>query len=146
MASAGLTVTAPNEVTVRRRSITEGLQRIDGVTYEFQAVRSTPNRFAARRLLPEQKVLMAFVLVFSPKQHASPVRIISITDDVLESLKALQGYDRIIIGHDTPVDHHPIDPPQHDDLRRAPGARHSVDAKLWREPKSRFPSSARPAL
>jgi len=35
---------------------------------------------------------------------------------VLESLKALQGYDTIIIGHDTPVD---VRDRQHDDLRQA---------------------------
>jgi hypothetical protein len=28
---------------------------------------------------------------------------------VLETLKALQGYDRIIIGHDTPIDRSAID-------------------------------------
>jgi hypothetical protein len=61
-------------------------------------------------LLPEQKVLMAFDLVFSPSQYA-----FSVVDHfdhwmiILESLKALQGYDTITIGHDSPVHRYAID-------------------------------------
>jgi hypothetical protein len=61
-------------------------------------------------LLPEQKVLMAFDLVFSPNQHA-----FTVADHfdhwmiVLEQLKVLQGYDTITIGHDTPIHRSAID-------------------------------------
>jgi hypothetical protein len=47
---------------------------------------------------------MAFDLVFSPNEHAFTV--VDHFDHwmvVLESLKALEGYDIMTIGHDTPV-------------------------------------------
>jgi hypothetical protein len=48
--------------------------------------------------------------VFSPNQHAfTGSNHFDHWMIVLESLKALQGYDRIIIGHDTPVDRFAID-------------------------------------
>jgi hypothetical protein len=61
-------------------------------------------------LLPEQKVLMAFDLVFSPNEHAfTAVDHFDRWIIILESLKALQGYDTITIGHDTPVNRSAID-------------------------------------
>jgi len=53
---------------------------------------------------------MAFDLVFSPNEHAFTV--VDHFDHwmiILESLKALQGYDTITIGHDTPVHRSAID-------------------------------------
>jgi hypothetical protein len=53
---------------------------------------------------------MAFDLVFSPNEHAFTV--VDHFDHwmtVLEQLKALQGYDTITIGHDTPVNRSAID-------------------------------------
>jgi hypothetical protein len=48
--------------------------------------------------------------VFSPNQHAfTGANHFDHWLIVLESLKALQGYDTIIIGHDTPVDRSAID-------------------------------------
>ena len=47
---------------------------------------------------------MVFDLVFSPNQHAfTGANHFDHWMIVLESLKALQGYDIITIGHDTPV-------------------------------------------
>ena len=61
-------------------------------------------------LLPKQKVLMAFDLVFSPNQHVfTGANHFDHWILVLESLKSLQGYDTIIIGHDMPVDRSAID-------------------------------------
>ena len=52
-------------------------------------------------LLPEQKVMLAFDLVFSPKQHVfTGGKHLDHWLTALESLKALQGYDIIIIGHE----------------------------------------------
>jgi hypothetical protein len=62
------------------------------------------------QLAAEQKVLMAFDLVFSPNEHAFTV--VDHFDHwmiVLESLKALEGYETITIGHDTPVHRSAID-------------------------------------
>src|ERR1700720_1060314 len=96
---------AATKVTVPAETITEGLQRIDGVTYDFKRFVDAESDLQLAALLPEQKVLMAFDLVFSPNQHAfTGANHFDHWMIVLESLKALQGYDTITIGHDTPVD------------------------------------------
>ena len=101
---------AATKVTVPTETITEGLQLIDGVTYDFKRFVDAELDLQLAALLPEQKVLMAFDLVFSPKQHAfTGANHFDHWMIVLELLKALQGYDTIIIGHDTPVDRAAID-------------------------------------
>src|SRR5260370_2029832 len=100
------------KVTVPTETITEGLQRIDGVTYDFKRFVDAESDLQLAALLPEQKVLMAFDLVFSPSEHAFTV--VDHFDHwmiVLESLKALQGYHTITVGHDTPVHRPAIDRP-----------------------------------
>lgn len=101
---------AATKVTVPKETIPEGLQRIDGVTYDFKRFVDAESDLQLAALLPEQKVLMAFDLVFSPNQHAfTGANHFDHWIIALESLKALQGYDTIIIGHDTPVDRSAID-------------------------------------
>ncbi|MFZ0148519.1 MAG: MBL fold metallo-hydrolase, partial [Xanthobacteraceae bacterium] len=98
------------KVTVPTEIITEGPQRIDGVTYDFKRFVDGESDLQLAAQLPEQKVLMAFDLVFSPNQHAfTGANHFDHWMSVLESLKALQGYDTIIIGHDTPVGRSAID-------------------------------------
>ena len=98
------------KVTVPTERITEGPQRIDGVTYDFKRFVDGESDLQLAALLPDQKVLMAFDLVFSPNQHAfTGANHFDHWVVVLESLKALQGYDTIIIGHDTPVGRSAID-------------------------------------
>jgi glyoxylase-like metal-dependent hydrolase (beta-lactamase superfamily II) len=92
------------KVTVPTETITEGVQVIDGVTYDFKRFTDAESDLQLAALLPDQKVLMAFDLVFSPNEHAFTV--VDHFDHwmvVLESLKALEGYDILTIGHDTPV-------------------------------------------
>jgi len=92
-------------------------------------------------LLPEQKVLMAFDLVFSPNEH-----VFTVVDHfdhwmiILERLKALQGYDTITIGHDTPVHRSAIDSTM-TYIRRAKEIHAaSADAKTYSESlKAAFP-------
>jgi hypothetical protein len=98
------------KVTLPTETITEGLQRIDGVTYDFQRFADAESDLQLAALLPEQKMLMAFDLVFSPNEHAFTV--VDHFDhwmNVLGQLNALQGYDTITIGHDTPVRRSAID-------------------------------------
>src|ERR1700682_2878730 len=98
------------KVTVPTETITEGPQRIDGVTYDFKRFVDGESDLQIAALLPEKKVLMAFDLVFSPHEHAfTGANHFDHWMIFLESLKALQGYDTIIIGHDTPVDRSAID-------------------------------------
>jgi glyoxylase-like metal-dependent hydrolase (beta-lactamase superfamily II) len=132
---------AAAKVTVPTETITEGLQRIDGVTYDFKRFADAESDLQLAALLPEQKVLMAFDLVFSPKQHAfTGGNHFDQWIIILEALKALQGYDTITIGHDTPVDRSAIDSTM-TYVKRAK-AIHSVsaDAKTYSESlKAAFP-------
>ena len=132
---------AATMVTVPTETITEGQQRIDGVTYDFKRFVDGELDLQLAALLPEQKVLMAFDLVFSPNQHAfTGANHFDHWMIVLELLKALQGYDTIIIGHDTPVDRSAIDSTM-TYVKRAK-AIHSVsaDAKTYSENlKAAFP-------
>jgi hypothetical protein len=97
-------------VTVPTETITEGKQRIDGITYDFKRFIDAESDLQLAALMPEQKVLMAFDLVFSPNEH-----VFTVADHfdhwmmVLDQLAALQGYDTITIGHDTPVHHSAIE-------------------------------------
>ncbi len=98
------------KVTIPTETITEGVQRIDGITYDFKRFVDAESDLQLAALLPAQKVLMAFDLVFSPNEHAFTV--VDHFDHwmiVLEQLKALQDYDTITIGHDTPVHRSAID-------------------------------------
>jgi hypothetical protein len=98
------------KVTIPTETIAEGVQRIDGITYDFKRFVDAESDLQLAALLPEQKMLMAFDLVFSPNEHA-----FTVVDHfehwmiVLERLKVLQGYDTITIGHDTPVHRSAID-------------------------------------
>jgi len=132
---------AATKVTVPKETITEGLQRIDGVTYDFKRFVDAESDLQLAALLPEQKVLMAFDLVFSPNQHAfTGAHFDHWMMIVLESLKALQGYDTITIGHDTPVDRSAIDSTM-TYVKRAKEIRAaSSDAKTYSENlKAAFP-------
>jgi glyoxylase-like metal-dependent hydrolase (beta-lactamase superfamily II) len=132
---------AATKVTVPKETIAEGLQRIDGVTYDFKRFVDAESDLQLAALLPDQKVLMAFDLVFSPNQHAfTGANHFDHWMIVLESLKALQGYDTITIGHDTPVDRSAIDSTM-TYVKRAKEIRAaSSDAKTYSENlKAAFP-------
>src|SRR5882757_9697263 len=61
---------AATKVTVPTETIAEGLQQIDGITYDFKRFVDAESDLQLAALLPAQKVLMAFDLVFSPNEHA----------------------------------------------------------------------------
>jgi glyoxylase-like metal-dependent hydrolase (beta-lactamase superfamily II) len=132
---------AATKVTVPTEAITEGLQRIDGVTYEFKRFIDAESDLQLAALLPEQKVLLAFDLVFSANQHVfTGANHFHHWLIVLESLKALQGYDRIIIGHDNPVDRSAIDSTMTYVKRAKEIYAASADAKTYSEKlKAAFP-------
>jgi glyoxylase-like metal-dependent hydrolase (beta-lactamase superfamily II) len=132
---------AATKVTVPTETISEGLQRIDSVTYDFKRFVDAESDSQLAALLPEQKVLMAFDLVFSPHQHAfTGANHFDHWLIVLKTLKALQGYDTIIIGHDTPVDRSAIDCTMTYVKRAKEIYAASADAKTYSEKlKAAFP-------
>jgi Metallo-beta-lactamase superfamily len=129
------------KVTIPTETITEGSQRIDGITYDFKRFVDAESDLQIAALLPEQKVLMAFDLVFSPNEHAFTV--VDHFDHwmiILEQLKALQGYDTITIGHDMPVNRSAIDSTISYVKRAKEIHAASADAKTYRESlKAAFP-------
>jgi metal-dependent hydrolase (beta-lactamase superfamily II) len=132
---------APTKVTVPTETMGEGLQRIDGVTYDFKRFLDAESDLQLAALLPEQKVLMAFDLVFSPNEHAfTGANHFDHWMIVLESLKVLEGYDVITIGHDTPVDRSAIDSTMTYVKRAKEIHAASADAKTYSENlKAAFP-------
>jgi hypothetical protein len=84
---------------------------------------------------------MAFDLVFSPNEHAFTV--VDHFDHwmiILESLKGLQGYDTITIGHDAPVDRSAIDSTMNYVNRAKQIHAAAADAKTYSENlKAAFP-------
>jgi hypothetical protein len=129
------------KVTLPTETITEGLQRIDGITYDFKRFVDAESDLQLAALLPEQKVLMAFDLVFSPNEHAFTV--VDHFDHwmiILEQLKALEGYETITIGHDTPVHRSAIDSTISYVKRAKEIHAASADAKTYSESlKAAFP-------
>jgi glyoxylase-like metal-dependent hydrolase (beta-lactamase superfamily II) len=129
------------KITIPTEIIAEGVQGIDGITYDFKRFVDAESDLQLAALLPEQKVLMAFDLVFSPNEHAFTV--VDHFDHwmiVLERLKALQGYDTITIGHDTPVNRSAIDSTISYVKRAKEIHAASADAKTYSETlKAAFP-------
>jgi metal-dependent hydrolase (beta-lactamase superfamily II) len=132
---------AATKVTVPTETVDEGLQRIDGVAYDFKRFVDAESDLQLAALLPEQQVLMAFDLVFSPNQHAfTGANHFDHWMIVLESLEALQGYDMITIGHDTPVGRSAIDSTMTYVKRAKAIHAASADAKTFSENlKAAFP-------
>jgi glyoxylase-like metal-dependent hydrolase (beta-lactamase superfamily II) len=133
---------AATKVTVPTETITEGPQQIDGITYDFKRFVDAESDLQLAALLPEQKVLMAFDLVFSPNQHVfTGANHFDHWILVLESLKALQGYDTIIIGHGKPEDRAAIDSTMIYVKRAKEIHAASTDAKTYSENlKAAFPN------
>jgi glyoxylase-like metal-dependent hydrolase (beta-lactamase superfamily II) len=129
------------KVTIPTETITEGVQRIDGITYDFKRFVDAESDLQLAALLPEQKVLMAFDLVFSPNEHLfTGADHFDHWMTVLEQLKALQGYDTITIGHDTPVNRSAIDSTITYVKRAREIHAASADAKTYNESlKAAFP-------
>jgi glyoxylase-like metal-dependent hydrolase (beta-lactamase superfamily II) len=129
------------KVTIPTETITEGVQRIDGITYDFKRFVDAESDLQLAALLPEQKVLMAFDLVFSPNEHLfTGADHFDHWMTVLEQLKALQGYDTITIGHDTPVNRSAIDSTISYVKRAKEIHTASADAKTYSESlKAAFP-------
>jgi glyoxylase-like metal-dependent hydrolase (beta-lactamase superfamily II) len=98
-----------SEVTVPTEVLAEGDQAIDGVAYKFRKYADAESDLQLVALLPDQKVMLAFDLVFSPRDHIFIVASnfdhwIGILQDLKQDLKENGDYETILIGHDGPVD------------------------------------------
>ena len=82
-----------------------GKQTIAGVRFEFRELLEIESDVQLLALLPDQQVLLAFDLVFAPRDHAFTVAPhFDHWISVLDALKGIEGYDTILIGHDLPTD------------------------------------------
>jgi hypothetical protein len=96
--------------SVASTSPTQGVQEIDGVVYDFKKFEDGEYDVQLAALFLRHKLLMAFDLVFSPTVHAFTVApFFDHWIGVLGPLKAMEGYETIMVGHYWPVDRSAID-------------------------------------
>lgn len=96
---------AASHITLPTRALETGEQTIDGIRFVFSELRDAEANFQLLALMPDQRMMLAFDLVFGPREHLFTVQP---TFDqwiaVLERLKGLGGYDIIAVGHGPPTD------------------------------------------
>jgi glyoxylase-like metal-dependent hydrolase (beta-lactamase superfamily II) len=85
--------------------LTTGPQKIAGIEFEFREIKDAESDLQLLALMPRQKVMLAFDLVFAPHDHVFTMAPhFAHWVELLESLRAMSGYDTILIGHDAPTD------------------------------------------
>jgi len=97
-------------LTVPSRAISAGAQTFDGARLEIREYLDAESNVQLVALLPDQQIMLAFDLVFAPRDHA--FTLVPNFDNwvtILETLKAMPGYDTILIGHDVPTDRSAFD-------------------------------------
>lgn len=137
---------AASQVTVPTSVLATGTQTIDGIRFDFREILDAEANFQLVARMPEQKVLLAFDLVFAPRDHLFTVQP---TFDhwiaILEALKADDGYDTILLGHDHPSDRSALDANIAYLLRAKQIHAEAKDGKAYAEAlKAAFPERAQP--
>lgn len=97
-------------VTIPTQAVSVGAQTFDGAQLEFREYLDAESNVQVLALLPEQGVMLAGDIVFAPRDHA--FTLVPNFDNwvtIIDSLKAMPGYDTIVIGHDTPTDRSAFD-------------------------------------
>ena len=91
--------------TLPTGTLTVGKHTIAGVPFEFRELLDIESDVQLLALLPEQKVMLAFDLVFASRDHAFTVAgHFDHWISILDTLKGIEGYDTILIGHDLLTD------------------------------------------
>ncbi len=91
--------------TIPTGTLTVGQQTIAGVPFEFRELLDIESEVQLLALMPDQQVMLAFDLVFAPRDHAfTVVPHFDHWISVLDTLKGIEGYDTILIGHDLLTD------------------------------------------
>ncbi|HEY6288684.1 MAG TPA: MBL fold metallo-hydrolase [Nitrospiraceae bacterium] len=87
--------------TIPTGTLTVGTHTIAGVPFEFREVLDGESDVQLLALLPEQKALLAFDLIFAPQDHVFTVAgHFDHWISRLDGLQDIEGYDTILIGHD----------------------------------------------
>lgn len=139
-----LGVQVASKVTVPSQTIAVGAHTIDGIRLEFRQYLDAESNAQLVVLLPEQHIILAFDLAFAAGDH--PFTVIPHFDhwiEILKSLKAIDGYDTVLIGHDLPTDPSAYDATI-DYLKRAKAIYAGADdgATYAAELKAAFPQRA----
>jgi len=91
--------------TLPTATITLGRQTIAGVPFEFRELQDIESDVQLLALMPEQQILLAFDLLFAPRDHAFTVAPhFDHWISVLETHQGMEGYETILIGHDLLTD------------------------------------------
>ena len=100
----------PVHPTIPTEILSAGKTAVDGANFEFRQYVDAEAAIQLVTLMPDQRTLLGFDLIFAPHEH-----VFTITPHfnnwirILEELKAGSGYDRILSGHGEPSDRTAID-------------------------------------
>jgi glyoxylase-like metal-dependent hydrolase (beta-lactamase superfamily II) len=95
----------PAHPTIPTELLPAGKTAIDGVNFEFRRYVDAEAAIQLVVLMPDQRTLLGFDLIFAPNEH-----VFTITPHfnnwirILEELSAVSGYNRILSGHGEPTD------------------------------------------
>ncbi len=91
--------------TIPNAVLPEGTEMIDGVRYEFMRFIDAESAVQLVTLMPDQKTMLGFDLLFAPDQHVFTVAPhFDNWIGILDGLNALPGYDCVLSGHGEPTD------------------------------------------
>lgn len=92
----------PVRPTIPTHLLSEGTEEIDGVPFEFLRFVDAESALQLVAIMPDQRSLLAFDLVFAPNEH-----VFTVTP--LDGLKALLTYNFVYSGHGEPTDRSALD-------------------------------------
>ena len=100
----------PRRPTIPTHVLPEGTEVMDGVRFEFLRFVDAESALQLVTIMPDQRCLLAFDLVFAPNAHVFTVT--SHFDNwtrILEQLKATSTFEFVLSGHGEPTDQSALD-------------------------------------
>lgn len=90
----------PSTLTIPEHVLPEGSASIDGVAFEFEEVVEAESEVQLVARLPEQRILLAFDLVYPAQYHVFTVEPhFAHWLEVLDSLECDVAYEQLLVGH-----------------------------------------------
>ena len=100
----------PIQPTIPTHLLSEGIEEIDGVPFEFLRFVDAESALQLVVIVPDQRSLLAFDLVFAPNEHVFTVTpYFDNWMGILDGLRALPTYDFVYSGHGEPTNRSALD-------------------------------------
>lgn len=97
-------------VTVPSHEMKPDLTIIDGIEFDFREIRDAESELQLIAIMPRQKILLSFDLIFSGQDHIfTTIPSFKSWIETLQSIKEMHGYDLVVIGHGKPTDRSSIE-------------------------------------